>query len=460
MTANFTRRAFAVQFRDLRLWSVGSHFDVGWQWPKELIHPLSVVLKRRSVEVDRKQHDIDALKLITLHFDGEIEPRDLRGTKEFKGKLYFADAGDMVYSKIDVRNGAIGIVPEGLTRVAVSSEYPVYEVRSEVALPQYVKLLFRTNYFRKVINSLISGASGRKRVQPSQIEEIEVPIPPLRVQKAIVTRWQKAQDEIQLRWNELNEKEGNMWKVVYENLGIVEHAVKSRQQIKYMALEWKELERWSVNYLVRAKQGLIGFTKSLYPIVTLSRCIEDTMNGYCIKPVPTPTEHRMLKLNALTPAGLNLGETKYVIVTDKIARNFSIRKGDLLICRSVGSYSHIAKCAIAKTDEPDILFPDIIIRVRFNDMILPDYAREVIQTPLGRSYFQSNARTAVGMWKIGAEDINNFPIPLPSLTVQSRIIKNIEKMRAEINKERNKAERQAREIEAEVEELILGTKQL
>ncbi len=48
---------------------------------------------------------------------------------EVKGRMFFAHAYDVVYSMIDARNGAIGIVPESMPRVAFSSEYPIYEVR-------------------------------------------------------------------------------------------------------------------------------------------------------------------------------------------------------------------------------------------------------------------------------------------------------------------------------------------
>ncbi len=63
-----------------------------------------------------------------------------------------------------------------------------------IALPEYVKLLFRMGSFRERINSLISGASGRKRVEPSTLESIEVPLPPLTTQQAIVAYWQATQD--------------------------------------------------------------------------------------------------------------------------------------------------------------------------------------------------------------------------------------------------------------------------
>jgi type I restriction enzyme S subunit len=54
----------------------------------------------------------DAIRLVTLHFDGEMELRRENAGETFKGRLFVADPGDVIYSKIDVRNGAIGIIPE------------------------------------------------------------------------------------------------------------------------------------------------------------------------------------------------------------------------------------------------------------------------------------------------------------------------------------------------------------
>jgi type I restriction enzyme, S subunit len=182
------------------------------------------------------------------------------------------------------------------------------------------------------------------------------------------------------------------------------------------------------------------------------------MNGYCIKPVAGPTEHKMLKLNALDPAGLNLTASKFIIIPKKIADRFSIHKDDLFICRSVGSYNHVAKCAMAKDDAPNTVFPDIMIRVRLKESLLPAFVCEVVQTPLGRSFFQSNARTAVGMWKIGAEDVANFPIPVPPLAVQEKIVESIAAQRREIARAREAADCLAHNIDAEIEAMILGTK--
>ena len=91
---------------------------------------------------------------------------------------------------------------------------------------------------------------------------------------------------------------------------------------------------------------------------------------------------------------------------------------------------------------------------------MPEYVGEVIQTPIGRSFFQSSARTAVGMWKIGAEDIADFPTPVPPLPVQQQIIRQVNLARTEISRKRENAEQVSREINAEIEALILGTRRI
>ncbi len=299
------------------------------------------------------------------------------------------------------------------------------------------------------------GAEGRKEVKLDFFEGQAVPLPPMPHQEAIVARLRKAHEAAVKSRETVAKLEAEIPLEIYKVLGAPRPNADSALP-KLLVLWWNQLERWSFNYIARACKGLLGFTRSHYPIRPLGEHLLDTMNGYCIKPVQTQTPHKMLKLSALTPAGLDMRESKFVRVSDRIAQRFHIRKGDLLICRSVGSYEYVAKCALVEEERPDVLFPDIIIRARFAETILPEFAREVIQTPLGRSHFQSNARTAVGMWKIGAEDIRNFPIPVPPLEVQREIVYAVNRQRARIAKERKAAEARQAQAARDVEEMILG----
>ncbi len=243
MIAPTTGKAFAVLFENLKRWSVNSFFTTQWKWPSGLIKPLTSGLERKSVAIEKTRTDPNDITLVSLHFDGEMEPREDSITG-FKGRLFLAEPSDVIYSKIDVRHGAIGIVPDTLPRIAVSSEFPVYRVRSEVALPRYVKLLFQTDAFRRQINALISGTSGRKRVQPSDLEEVEVPLPHTDIQRTIVDFWREAATAVESAQQKLAQPVNAL------NMRLLElyRREPSRDVIhsRFLALDFKDLAAWDV----------------------------------------------------------------------------------------------------------------------------------------------------------------------------------------------------------------------
>jgi restriction endonuclease S subunit len=193
-------KALSASFSDLKNWSVSSQFTIDWQWPENDIRPLGQVLQRRSeASLDTLTADT-VVTLLTIRFDGSIEPRDPVAIKDVKGKLFRVYPGDVVFSKIDVRNGAIGLAPDGIGCMCVTTEFPVYSVNTKEATSGYVKLLFRTQAFMAILNSMISGASGRKRIQPSQLEGVVVPIPAKSLQKKIERHWLDAREK-QIRAN-------------------------------------------------------------------------------------------------------------------------------------------------------------------------------------------------------------------------------------------------------------------
>lgn len=456
LAAETSPKAFAVRFRDLRLWSVGSFVRLGWQWPDEYIQPLSAALCRRVEEIDRGQSSIEDLPLVTLHFDGTMEPRGNRGNqKDFKGRLFFAFAGDVVYSKIDVRNGAIGIVPSEMARVAVSSEYPVYKVSLDIALPFYIKLLFRTRYFRRALNSMISGASGRKRVQPEQIEAIKVPLPPVPIQQAIVDRWEKAQKEIaEARKRAEQLEEGISGKILME-LGIPCRA--KTVLAKVFALWWKDLERWNVSYLARTVIEASDIHRSKYPLKRLGE-IAQVSYGIQKCPANRPAQHARpyLRVANVQKGQLDLSEIKYINVPDSELETYRLRRGDLLVCEG-NSADLVGRPAIWNDEIPDCVHQNHILKVRVDpSSTLPEFVLEYMHTLPARNHFRARAKFTTNLASINSSDLRELQIPLPPLDFQCETVQWVRKRRAEIAQEREKACRTSVAIEQEVEEMILG----
>jgi len=455
-TNTFASRAFAVWWKDFERWDV-KFFSARVRSAYAVVR-IAPLIHEHSERVKPFDYPETTFRILGVTNTGGIfHAYDSLG-KKIKQPYQKVDAGDFAYNPYRVNVGSIGVVPPELGGNYISPAYVVFATNKESLLPEYLILVLKADWFNPMVRAATAG-SVRQNLTFDLLGTLEIPLPPLAEQEVIAARWRKAQDDIAVVRERLVKLEAKLPQILYQEVGTPPPPADKATE-KCLAMWWKDLERWSFNYLSRAIQDLLGFAKSKFPIETLGNHLIKTMNGYCIRPVAGPTPHKMLKLNALNPAGLDLTASKFVKIPDKIAKRFSISKGDLFICRSVGSYDHVAKCALATEDAPNIVFPDIIIRVQFKNSLLPEYVREVVQTPLGRSFFKSNARTAVGMWKIGAEDISNFPIPVPPLAVQRQIVERMAAERAEIAREREAAERLASEINAEIEALILGTKKV
>lgn len=190
--------------------------------------------------MDKPAQRLTAEQFISVRFGGAIESRDLDGEPNYKGNLFWAEAGDLIYSKIDCRNGAIGIVPSEFPRVAVTSEFPVYRVLTKKVIPDYIHLVFQARRFLDFINGMVSGASGRKRVQPEELESVEIPVPDKPVQQAIVAYWRSAQTTVAEARAELE--------TISTNLDVW---LRERTDIRvfdrpWLGLNWYNLQRWDV----------------------------------------------------------------------------------------------------------------------------------------------------------------------------------------------------------------------
>ncbi len=97
---------------------------------------------------------------------------DIKGDKWFQVK-----AGDLIFSKIDARNGAFGLIPEALDDGIVTNEFPTLVVKKPGCPLSLLAALFANEKFYGQIEAKVSGASGRRRVEPEEILEMEIPLP-------------------------------------------------------------------------------------------------------------------------------------------------------------------------------------------------------------------------------------------------------------------------------------------
>ena len=433
----------------LALWSPKAFVRNVWSWPDDQVRPLAHALVARKIAVNA---DGEGLKLLSLRFDGSMDERQAT-PDSLKGKLFLAEPGDVVFSKIDVRNGAIGIVPPTFDNAAFTAEFPIYRVRPDVADSRYIQLLFRSNFFRATINGMVSGASGRKRIAPAQLEAVRIPLPLLSVQQAIVSQWQALQDAAQHAAARADACEAAGREAFLRALGLEAPVIKDK--VRAFAVRWSELERWGGEANRLGQRG--GSVAAVaYPLVQGKDFIREVSHGCSASPSTQPTALEVLKISAVTKGWLDISEKKFAPDEPRLRMQFALKQGDVLLCRTNGTLAYVGAAALVEEDQSDLIYPDKVIRVRLQDNVVPAFFWQVLRTPYLRAQIESFARTAVGNYAIGGKDIWQFRIPLPPLNVQKNLVTAINDARAEAARLRSEAAQLRQQAQREIEAALLG----
>ena len=116
---------------------------------------------------------------------------------------YRVRTGQFIYSRIDARNGAYGIIPPELDGYVVSKDFPVYEIDLKKVLPGFLlRSVLSTGFINQVKQSSF-GATNRMRIKEDIFESYSIMLPSLSKQQEIVTILNKVSAVIDARQQEL-----------------------------------------------------------------------------------------------------------------------------------------------------------------------------------------------------------------------------------------------------------------
>lgn len=127
----------------------------------------------------------------------------LRGMKmgsEIGSKQYLASEGDFIISKIDARNGSMGMIPKELDGAIVTGDFPLYNFTEKIN-PIYFSHFSNTHYFDKACIKASEGTMNRKRLKLNRFNKIEIPLPSIDKQNEIVSLLDKM-EQIQLSYQQ------------------------------------------------------------------------------------------------------------------------------------------------------------------------------------------------------------------------------------------------------------------
>lgn len=451
-----TPKAFGVWFKDLKRWDVSSFYRIAWHWPQEAMIPLGDLLTLQKEKVDRKKFEFADLQPITIHFDGSIDKRKIKGNREYTMGLFFARPGDVIVAKIDLKNGAVAIVPDDWQDVVVTSHFAVYQLDRSRVEPGYFHRVIQAPFFKRHLWRNKVGAEGRKEVKLDFFAAQRIPIPPLLMQQAIVSAWELAQREVAKARRRIQSLQDKIESDFLAELGLAKPAAADLP--KCFAVQWIDFRRWSVSYNQRSRAEA-DLTKGTYPVVALGTCLEALQYGTSEKANRDGRGTPILRIKNIKGGKVETGDLKHIELSDSARAAILLNDGDILIIRTSGSRELVGTCAVFH-DDGQYVFASYLIRLRPElGRALADYLAYFINCSLGQAQVDAVSRQIMQN-NINTEEIRALEIPLPPLPIQRRMVKKIIAGGEKIAGFKAEADRIASQAKADVEAMILGKKRV
>ena len=421
------------------------------------MQPLGSLVQRVSQEVDGKLSKAELPIIGKITFGGELSLSDEDDREGYKGRLFWAKSGQLVYSKIRVKQGSFCVVPDSLPLVAVSAEYPVFEINAAKAAPAFIGLLLRCDYMQSVMEGLSHGGSTKTRINPAQFEALSIPVPPLATQQAIVAQWQALQSQAEQAALTAAQQEEKARQDFLQALGLQTSATAKTR--KCFALNWSSIGRWGIE--TNQPDAKLDVAAGHYPVATLADAILDLSNGWSPKCLDRPAqgdEWGVLKLGAVSYGSFNPNENKGLPANLAAMPALEIKTGDWLISRA-NVTRLVGACALVKETPPRLMLCDKIFRAvwRPNSPVLPAYLDEVIKTPHLRQQIEASLTgTSPTMKNISKPALLALRLPLPPLDIQQTLVTAIGQARAEAATLRQQANQLRAQARRQIEAALLG----
>jgi type I restriction enzyme S subunit len=399
------------------------------------------LLRPRHETVDRSKHSFADLQPITIHFGGNISRRSVKDGRDYTMALKWVRPNDLVLSKIDLKNGAVGILPDDWSNAVVTTHFAVYEPDTTRVYPLYLRYLVQTGEFKRWLWANRSGADGRTEVKLPVFEDLEIPLPDLAEQQAIVAAYDAAVKAAAAEEQAADASETKAMADFEAALGFAPPVPLPDKPI--FIASFKSFDRWShEGVLRRLTGGAVG--TSTWPTVRLGDVISGLEVGWspkCLDRPAEPGEWGVLKLGAVSFGRFDPSANKALRPGMQPRPASAVRKGDILISR--GNVARlVASCVIVEDAPRQLMIPDLIFRIvgLRKEAIIPEFLVGALRSGFVREQIAGRLTgTSPTMKKVSTGGLLSLIFPLPPLDDQRTLIATLDAGRAEASRLRTEA---------------------
>lgn len=358
---------------------------------------------RRSEEMAVLQADAEYSEItVRLWGKGVVERGRVLGAEIASNRRFIAREGQFIASRIDARNGAMGIVPAYLDGAVVTNDFPLFNIDAVRLLPAYFRWLSGTQGFVELCLLASEGTTNRVRLKEDRFLALEIPLPPLAEQRRIVAR--------------------------IEELAAQIHEARALRQQALTEVD---------ALLGSARNALIGVSPDS-SWVPLNRFVQEIENGkspQCESRPASNGEWGVLKVGAVSFGIFDEQENKALPAAMRVDPRYEVRQGDFLMSRA-NTMELVGACAIVPNTRPKLLLSDKTFRFHFRDgiMIDPRWLDHTMKAPVLREQISRAASgTSPTMKNISKEKVLGLLLPPHEQQEQRRIVAELDALQAEVD---------------------------
>jgi type I restriction enzyme S subunit len=409
--------------------------------------------------VESKDQDPDGdVRLIQLADigDGEYRNRSNRFlTPDMARKLSctLLEPGDLLIARMPDPLGRACIFPGDKKSSVTVVDVAVVRPKNPEVNTRWLMYCVNAPQFRRAVASQQSG-STRQRISRKNLAKITFPCPPRTVQDQLVAETEK-------QFSRLDEAIANL-KRVKANLkrykaSVLKAAVEGRLVPTEAELARKEGRAYETGeqFLARILQerrvtwekrnannrkkkyvdpqppdtsGMPELSEGWAWTSVGMLLREPIVNGLSIKGSQSPPGVAALKLDAMTEAGFDYSKARFLPIAIEDVEDIVVQEGEFFISRGNGSLSLVGRGTTAQPPQFPIIFPDTMMRLRFNNMVREAEWPNTIWPGGGiRKQIERRAKTTAGIYKISQPQVESIVIPFPPSAEQQRIVAEVER---------------------------------
>lgn len=161
--------------------------------------PIGDVVTFDREEVTGSVNDYGSRFIDRITKAGEIQYQTVGGGSDPKlKKTQIFRKGDLVVSRIQLKNAIVGIIPDDIDEILATDEYyklvPKKENGEDVVLRKYLRIVLTSEPFNYLVNATFTGQYGRTAEE--ELGRLKIPVYDLPMQQAIVTKYEESRARI------------------------------------------------------------------------------------------------------------------------------------------------------------------------------------------------------------------------------------------------------------------------